>query len=491
MVTRKVRGSGTMTDMRKIEKPSPTESPLLFELDPKPAEEMLTSWGGIPLVVQAFRSLGLPGSVKQHVVVKERQRGYDEATFVESFVLLNAAGGECLEDFEHLRADAGLSEMIGHEVPSSEAARKFLYAFHEQEKIEQAKQQRRPEQIAYIPAESEPLAGLGKVNQELIRRFGDRCPERKTATVDQDSTIIESRKQEALPTYEGPRGYQPMLAVWAEMDAVLADEFRDGNVPAQMAPLTVAKAAFAALPGTVTSYYYRGDSACHEKELLRWLADEKRAGGPQGFIGFAISVRMSEALRSAILEVPEEHWRAYGESDPQVDRECAEVVFVPSERSEHKDSQPLRYIAIRLRQRQGGLFADGSSVRHFAVLSNLWDWDAVKLIQWHREKAGTIERVHDVMKNDLAAGVLPSKYFGANAAWLRLAVISYNVLTALKRLALPADLLSARPKRLRFLIFHAAGRLTHHARQLRLRLAMAVEGIAWCLEAVQLLPLPT
>jgi hypothetical protein len=45
--------------------------------------------------------------------------------------------------------------------------------------------------------------------------------------------------------------------------------------------------------------------------------------------------------------------------------------------------------------------------------------------------------------------VLPSKYFGANAAWL-LAVIAYNVLTALKRLALPADLLTARPKRLRF-----------------------------------------
>ena len=52
-----------------------------------------------------------------------------------------------------------------------------------------------------------------------------------------------------------------MLAVWAEMDAVLADEFRDGTVPAQMAPLTVAKVAFAALPKTVTSYDYRGDSA--------------------------------------------------------------------------------------------------------------------------------------------------------------------------------------------------------------------------------------
>jgi hypothetical protein len=130
-------------------------------------------------------------------------------------------------------------------------------------------------------------------------------------------------------------------------------------------------------------------------------------------------------------------------------------------------------------------------VRHFAVLSNLWDWDAVKLIEWHREKAGTIERVHDVLKNDLAAGVLPTKYFGANAAWLRLAVISYNVLTALKRLALPAELLSARPKRLRFLIFHTAGRLVHPARQLRLRLATAIDGIARYLDAVRLLPLPS
>ena len=47
--------------------------------------------------------------------------------------------------------------------------------------------------------------------------------------------------------------------------------------------------------------------------------------------------------------------------------------------------------------------------------------------------------MHDVLKNELAAGVMPSKYFGANAAWLRLAAITDNVLTALKRLALPAD----------------------------------------------------
>ena len=82
-----------MAAMRRMQKPSPTESPLLFELDPEPLQETLTALGGIPLVVQAFRSLGVPGSIQQHVVVKERERGYDEATFVESFVILNAAGG--------------------------------------------------------------------------------------------------------------------------------------------------------------------------------------------------------------------------------------------------------------------------------------------------------------------------------------------------------------------------------------------------------------
>src|SRR5208337_1541517 len=86
--------------MRKQPKRSPTESPLLFEVDPEPLPEMLTALGGIPLVVQAFRSLELPRSVRERVRVKERQSGYDEATFVESFVILNAAGGEYVDDFE-------------------------------------------------------------------------------------------------------------------------------------------------------------------------------------------------------------------------------------------------------------------------------------------------------------------------------------------------------------------------------------------------------
>ena len=103
-----------------------------------------------------------------------------------------------------------------------------------------------------------------------------------------------------------------------------------------------------------------------------------------------------------------------------------------------------------------------------------------------------MELVHDVVKNELGGGVLPSKYFGANAAWSRLVgMISHNVLVALKRLALPVELWTARPKRLRFLILNTPGRLVRHARRLVLRLAAAAEWIAAYREGLRLLALPS
>ena len=190
---------------------------------------------------------------------------------------------------------------------------------------------------------------------------------------------------------------------------------------------------------------------------------------------------MSPVLHEAIEKVAESAWEPYGKLHPEQIRECAEVDFVSGEKSEKKDTQPLRYLAIRIRDRQENLFADGSKVKHFAVVTNIEEWKPNRLIEWHREKAGTIEGVHDVLKNELAAGIMPTKYFGTNAAWLRLAVLTYNLLTA--------EYLTARPKRLRFLIFNTPGRLVHHARSIVLRLATTAERLAELLQAFTLLPL--
>jgi len=471
------------------QKPSPAEGEFLFQLDPEPLEECVTAYAGIPLFVQAARSLDVPGRAKRHLRIKQRDRGLDEAGYVESFLVLNALGGDCLEDFERLREDEGLAEMLGHSIPSGAAARKFLYEFHDESKLEQAQKELPVGQVSYIAEESAPLRALAQVNQEMVEEIGRRCPEQKIATVDLDSTIIESYKREARATYQGGSGYQPMLALWAEMNLALADEFRDGNVPAQQEPLRVAKRAFQALPATVEEYYFRGDSACWEKDVLRWLREEKRIEGPQGRITFGISVRMTPNLKKHIVRLPDILWKPYRE-DSETVLECADVLnYWPEDEERPDDSGPLRYVAIRARKRQDQLFADGSEAKYFAVASNEWDWDAARLLRWQREKAGTIEALHDVLKNELAAGVMPCGRLGANAAWLRLAVMTHNVLTALKRLALPEKWLTARPKRMRFQIFCSPGKLVAHARRLLLKVRRLREQLAEWIEAMRFLPI--
>ncbi|MEK7760249.1 MAG: hypothetical protein AAB433_01590 [Nitrospirota bacterium] len=103
--------------------PNPTPTPLLpFQLDPEPATETLTAFGGLPLVAQTCRSLGLPQSVARHLRLKQRQRGVDEATMIESFILLNAAGGDCLEDFRRLAEDPSLPTLLGYALPLPDTA---------------------------------------------------------------------------------------------------------------------------------------------------------------------------------------------------------------------------------------------------------------------------------------------------------------------------------------------------------------------------------
>ncbi len=102
----------------------------------------------------------------------------------------------------------------------------------------------------------------------------------------------------------------------------------------------------------------------------------------------------------------------------------------------------MRYVELRLLKAQG-VFADGSDRHHHAVVSNL-DWDAVRLLQWHREKAGTVEHAHDEFKNGLAAGHMPSQWFAINATWLKLAILSYNIASAIKGLCFSPEERTAR-----------------------------------------------
>ena len=66
-------------------------------------------------------------------------------------------------------------------------------------------------------------------------------------------------------------------------------------------------------------------------------------------------------------------------------------------------------------------------------------------------------------QEDLAGGRLPSGQFGANAAWWAIAVLAFNLNSALKHLALGGEWVSKRLKALRFGIITLAGRVVRHA----------------------------
>jgi hypothetical protein len=425
----------------------------------------MTSFGGLPLVMETFRALGLPQSIEKHLLLQQRAGEYEEADYVESFISVFAAGGDCFDDFQLLRQDAGLQK-LGLKVPSPEAARYFVNAFHEEERL-----QGRVPHEAFVPEETEPLRGLEEVHWDLIRK-ATRQDSPWQATIDLDALIIESDKREAFYTYLGGRGDQPVIAYWAEQDLIVADPFRDGNVPGGAQLLEVLQKALRALPPTVRSVRLRSDSAAYAHEWLDWCRKEI-PGRPR--IDFAISADMTEQLRAEIQKLPEEAWkplRKVNEKGWVVGRkEWVEVEFVPTKSSRKKGMKPDRYLAIRIRPAQGELFSDGNRYHYFAVVSSMWSWDGERLLRWQRERCGTVEKVVDVLKNDLATGSVPCKRFFADAAWFRLNVLAYNVLAVMKRQRFPLSWWTYRLKALRFHLLNVAARVIVHGRRIYLKMA--------------------
>ena len=123
---------------------------------------------------RAFLLLGLPAAVQEHGQTKPREWGYDKATYAGDLVVLNAAGRECVKDLGRFWKDAARCKSLGHDFPSPRAALEFLSQFHEEQKIEEAKGRRAPDEIAYIPEESVALQGLGRLNPSLVQELGSR-----------------------------------------------------------------------------------------------------------------------------------------------------------------------------------------------------------------------------------------------------------------------------------------------------------------------------
>ena len=297
--------------------PETTPEPLPFDIDDRIDPTLVTAHAGVPLLIELFRRVGVAQMVNAQVGQTTSAR-LDAGPVGGDADALCAAGGDRCQDLQTLRADAALANLLGYELPAATTMRDFLEVFH----VDDPPLWRAGEKTA-IPEESAPLAGLGTANRCVLAAVQQSMPQR-TAMLDVDATILEAHKHTATVTYEGTRGYQPVVAVWAEQDLIVHDKFRDGNVPAGCGNVRILERAVAALRAGVAQLFVRGDSALYEQEVLAWCEVSARR------IGYATSADMSPPLWAEITQLPKRAWQL-DRDEPDASREWAEVPSVPED----------------------------------------------------------------------------------------------------------------------------------------------------------------
>jgi len=492
-----------------------TQGVLPFKYEEEKKESGITALGGLPIYLDLATVMGIGESIEKHLHIK--QQGWTDKQMILSLLLLNLAGGDCVDDLEKLEGDDGFCKVLRRVeqkvmkrrerreldrrwrkerqrvVSSQSPVFRYLAAFHDPEQEKQ-----RIEGKAFIPVPNEHLRGLMKVNSEMLAFIQGRNPQ-KVARLDQDATLVETTKRDALYIYQGYKAYQPLNTWWAEQGLVLHTEFRDGNVPAGYEQLRVLQDALASLPAGVETVRLRSDTAGYQHELLKYCAKGKHERF--GKIEFVVGCDVTPEFKKAVMEVTASEWQAiYKEFDGgriKTNQEWAEVCFIPNAIGHSKDAPVYRYLAIR--EVMGSMELPGmespqqslpfptlqmSSQRYklFGVVTNM-NWEGEKLIHWHRERCGKSEEAHSVMKEDLAGGKLPAGDFGENAAWWWIMILSMNLNSAMKRLALEKSWVPKRMKAIRFSLINIPGRIVEHSRDFIIRLVKDHPAVDLLIEA--------
>ena len=477
----------------------------------------MTALAGLPAYLDLAEVIGLSKSIQKHLKIRQGDQGWTDSQMILSLVLLNLAGGDCVEDIKKVEADDGFCEVLKkaemhglkrkvrrallrrwrkektRAVPSPSAIFRYLGKFHDKEQ----EKYRQPGK-AFIPASNEHLKSLVGINQDLaafanLQEFG------KTATLDMDATIVATGKESALYCYKGYKSYQPLNTWWAERGIVLYTEFRDGNVPAGFEQLRVLKEALECLPEGIDTVRLRSDTAGYQHDLLKYCATGQ--SDRFGVIEFAIGCNVTPEFKKAVAEQEESEWnkiyKVVNGKKQETGVEWAEVCFVPNAIGHSKKGPEYRYLAKREAIAEQQMLPEmdeqlklpfptmnikGTKYKVFGIVTNM-DWEGEELIHWLHERCGKSEEAHAVMKEDLAGGRLPSDDFGENAAWWWIMILALNLNAMMKKLVLGESWMPKRMKAVRFTVINLPGRVVSRSRGLIIRLTKNHPSLDLLIEA--------
>jgi hypothetical protein len=375
---------------------------------------------------------------------------------VPALVAGMVAGADCIDDMDLLR-HGGMGRLFaGVRAPSTLGTFLRCFTFGHVRQLDSVA----AGLLANLATASPLLPGAGQV-----------------AYVDVDDTIRETHgyaKQGAGYGYSGVKGLNALIATVSTPLAapvIAATRLRRGSVnSARGAARLVADGLAAARSAGATGLVIvRADSAYYGHDVVAAIG---RAGAR-----FSVTARMNPAVTAAIAGIDEDGWtpihypNAIWDADEQrwvSDAEVAEVgftVFTSRRKTEHVTA---RLIVRRVRRLnpatdQGELF---TAYRYHAVFTDsplpMLDAEAA-----HRGHA-VIEQVIADLKNSALAH-LPSGSFAANAAWLVLAAIAFNLTRAAGALA-SAFHARATTATIRKQLISVPARLARSARRLVLHL---------------------
>jgi hypothetical protein len=470
----------------------------------------------LPAYLDLAQVIGLSKSVQKHIKVRSGGQGWTDAQMVLALVLLNLAGGDCVEDIKVLEADDGFCEVLKQAelhglrrkvrralmrrwrkertraVASPSAIFRYLAQFHDEQQ-----EGHRQAGKAFIPLSNEHLKGFGAINKDMVA-FSSHQQSEQSATLDMDATLVATSKADALFCYKGFRSYQPLNTWWSEQEIILYSEFRDGNVPAGFEQLRVFKESLGCLPAGITTVRLRSDTAGYQHDLLRYCAS---GVSDFGVIEFAIGCDVTSEFKQAVAEVEESDWKPIYKTvngkkeDSGV--EWAEVCFVPNAIGRSKKGPEYRYLAKRevlLEQRVlpgmeqqlslpfPTVELKGKKYKVYGIVTNM-DWHGEELIHWYHKRCGKSEEAHAVMKDDLAGGKLPSADFGSNAAWWWIMILAFNLNAMMKKLVLADNWQPRRMKAVRFSLINLPGRVLKRSRRLIIRLTQNHPSLELLIEA--------
>ena len=222
---------------------------LPFQYKTDPTESKMTALGGLPLFLDLMRNLGGIDSLRSCLDKTSEFNGWSHSDVVLSLVMLNLAGGDCVEDLDQLNVDLGFSKIMElvhqHDIsrqqkrllkrklaklkmrkfPSKSSAFRRLEDFHDPKEEKEKEKRRQVAGItgkgkAYIQQPNQKLRALIEVNRRFVESIALRA-QLTVATLDQDATLVETHKENALFCYKKFKAYQPLNTYWSELGVVL------------------------------------------------------------------------------------------------------------------------------------------------------------------------------------------------------------------------------------------------------------------------------